>query len=279
MNRTPDKWLKYHFRKGDYDHESLMALIGGLSCLGMIEQEKSFDAFFNLSESETIAKKIQEITELFPGSLSHQETEIIANQDWHLNWQEYFQPIQLSPNIAIYPYWKTYEGSEAVRIAIKPGMAFGTGTHPTTQMALLMMEKYLKPGMTVLDAGCGTGILTIAALKMGAQFVQAWDIDPFVEDNFNEHLELNHIPARYSLTIGDITQHRDFNIDLILSNIERKPNLALLANIHSHGKIPLCIFSGILKDDYDIFKMNVLNYGLILDDEMFQDEWAALAVR
>ncbi len=279
MNRTPAKWLKYHFRKGGYDHESLMAMIGELSCLGMIEQDKSFDAFFNLSESEAIAKKIREITELFPGSPPHYETEIIANQDWHLNWREHFQPIQLSPNIAIYPYWKTYKGSEAIRIAIKPGMAFGTGNHSTTQMALLMMEKYLKPGMTVLDAGCGNGILTIAALKMGAQFVQAWDIDPFVEDNFREHLEINHIHDRYSLTIGDIIKHDNFSVDLVLSNIERKPNLALLANIQNYGKIPPCIFSGILKDEYDIFKMNVLNYGLILDDEMFQDEWAALAVR
>jgi len=279
MNRTPDKWLKYHFQKGDYDHESLMALIGDLPCLGMIEQEKSFDAFFNLSESETISKKIREITELFPGSPPHYETEIIANQDWHLNWQKHFKPFQLSPNIAIYPYWKTYKGSEAVRIAIKPGMAFGTGTHPTTKLTLLMMEKHLKPGMTVLDAGCGTGILTIAALKMGAKFVQAWDIDPFVEDNFREHMELNHIHDRYSLTIGDITKNGDLSVDLIVSNIERKPNLALLANIQSHGKRPLCIFSGILKDEYDIFKMNVLNYRLILDDEIFQDDWAALAVR
>jgi ribosomal protein L11 methyltransferase len=279
MNRTPAKWLKYHFRKDDYDHELLMALIGGLSCLGVIEQEKSFDAFFNLSESEAIAKKIQEIIKSFAGSPPYYETEIIANQDWHLNWQEHFQPIQLSPNIAIYPYWKTYKGSATIQIAIKPGMAFGTGTHPTTQMALLMIEKYIKPGMTALDAGCGTGILTIAALKMGAQFVQAWDIDPFIEDNFLEHMELNGIHDRYSLTIGDIIKYDNFSVDLVLSNIERNPNLALLANIYSHGRIPPCIFSGILKNEYDIFKMNVLNYGLILDDEMFQDEWAALAVR
>jgi len=277
MKKITKQWLLYEFPKEDYDHYILVALLSYIPCLGLIEKETSIDAFFNPDEESGLDQEIQEILQFFPESKINYTKTLIQNEDWHLNWQDYFKLIQIGPGIAIYPHWEKYHGPEPIQIAIIPGMAFGTGTHATTQMALKLLEKMVHPKMTILDAGCGSGILTIAALKLGAGFVDAWDIDPDIEDNFRQQMELNGIRDRYKLTIGDITQHTDYTYDLVLSNIERKPNLALLENIVNHGKVPSCIFTGILKDEYAMFKSKVLNYGLVFKDEMFQDEWAALA--
>ncbi|MBN2601991.1 MAG: 50S ribosomal protein L11 methyltransferase [Candidatus Marinimicrobia bacterium] len=277
MKKNIKQWLRYEFSKGDYDHEILVALLADIPCLGLIEKETSIDAYFNADEEAGIDKNILEIFQFFPDTKVNYTKTLVQNENWHLNWQNYFKPIRISPGIAIYPHWEEYHGPEPIQIAIIPGMAFGTGTHATTQMALKLLEKMVRPGMTILDAGCGNGILTIAALKLGAGFVDAWDIDPDIEGNFREQMELNDICDRYKLTIGDITQHSDYTYDLVLSNIERKPNLTLLENIIKHGKVPPCIFTGILKDEYAMFKSKVLNYGLVFKDEMFQDEWAALA--
>ena len=277
MKKITKQWLRYEFPKGDYDHEILVALLADIPCLGLIEKDNAIEAYFNANKENIVEPEINEIIRFFPNSKINYSKTFIQNEDWHLNWQDYFKPIGISPGIAIYPHWEKYQGPEPIQIAIIPGMAFGTGTHATTQMALKLLEKMIRPGMTILDAGCGGGILTIAALKLGAGFVDAWDIDPDIEDNFREQMELNGIRDRYKLTIGDITRHIDYTYDLVLSNIERKPNLALLENIVKHGKVPPCIFTGILKDEYAMFKSKVLNYGLVFKDEMFQDEWAALA--
>lgn len=251
-----------------------MALLSEIPCLGFGEPENAITAYFDISNEKAADLTILNIVRQFPGI--RYSKSYLENQAWHLNWQDYFQPIRITSRIAIYPHWMTYDGPEPIKITIIPGMAFGTGTHATTQMALKLLEKYIRPGMAILDAGCGSGILTVAALKLGAEHVDARDIDPDIEENFHKHMELNDIPRRFTLTIGDVTRLNQYDFDLILSNIERKPNLALLENIHKCGKIPPIIFTGILKDEYAIFKSKVLNYGLVFKDEMFQDEWAAL---
>lgn len=276
MNKMTKQWLCYEFPKGNYDREILVALLADIPCLGLVEKDTTIDAYFDAAEEDSVANQIEKIVQFFPHTKIEYSKTFIQNQNWHLGWQDYFKPVRISAGIAIYPHWENYHGPEPNRIAIIPGMAFGTGTHATTKMALKLLEKTIRPGMTILDAGCGSGILTIAALKLDAYFVDAWDIDPDIEGNFREQLELNNIHDRFRLNIGDITQHNGYNFDLILSNIERKSNLALLQNIAQHGKVSPCIFSGILKDEYAMFKAKVLNYGLVFKDEMFMDEWAAL---
>jgi ribosomal protein L11 methyltransferase len=277
MKTTPSKWLKYRFRKSNYDHEFLIAMLHEIGCLGVIEGEQELEAFFNPEDPDTVAEEIQKLSQSLSLPGISYESEYIANQDWHLSWQKYFTTIHLSSNIVIHPYWKPYSGTEKVQIAIKPQMAFGTGTHPTTQMTLRLLAKYLRPGMSVLDAGCGSGILTIAAIQLGAESVTAWDIDPDIEDNFYENLELNRIKDHFSLTIGDVTRLNNYQFDLVLSNIVAQSNLALLTNINKQGKIPACIFSGILKDESAMFKSNLLNYRLSVREELKQEEWVALA--
>jgi len=143
------KWLRYRFWKGDYDSELLMAFIDELACLGMIENEDNIEAFFPYDKATEIEREIPGILASFSNVTIKYQQDSIVNEDWHLNWQKYFQPIRISPNLAIYPHWQDYRGTEKIQIAIKPGMAFGTGTHPTTQMALRLIEKYIEPVVAV----------------------------------------------------------------------------------------------------------------------------------
>lgn len=276
MTATDKYWLHYEFQKGEYDQDILVALLTDLPCLGIIEKERSIDVYFNTENAGRLDQQIRQMLKFFPEKCITFKKKRLKNRDWHLGWQKYFKPVRVSPGIAIYPAWKTYKGNEAVQIAILPGMAFGTGTHATTQMALTLLEKAIRPGMAVLDAGCGSGILSIAALKLGAGTVEAWDIDPDIQKNFHQQLELNGIHDRFSLVIGDVTQHSSNKYNLILSNIERKSNLALLSNLAKSGHIPPCIFTGILQDEYNIFTSAVLNYDLVVKEEIFRDEWVAL---
>jgi len=137
----------------------------------------------------------------------------------------------------------------------------------------------LTPGDVLLDAGCGSGILTIAALKLGAAQVSAWDIDSLVIDNFNENLELNGLSRKVAIQIGDVTALPNYNYDLIVSNIERQSNLRLLEALVRQQNRPLVIFTGLLKEENEIFTNKVLNYGREILDQDTEDEWLALVIK
>ncbi|MFH1214234.1 MAG: 50S ribosomal protein L11 methyltransferase [Candidatus Neomarinimicrobiota bacterium] len=283
------RWLKIAVPKGAYDLEMFTARLTQWGMLGLQEADDRFEIYFPLALKPALPELLADFFRNRP-DIKPVITEI-ADDGWGYKWQEYFKPQIISPRITVRPFWEKPIRAVAIEIVLKPGMAFGTGTHATTHMALGLLEKYLRPGMNILDAGCGSGILTIAALKLGAARVAAWDIDPSVITNFDENLELNGITENYSLNIGDVTQlsvHRpsgehsdrpNYDYDLIVSNIERQPNLKLLAALVRQEKRPLVIFTGLLKEEYELFKNAVLNYGREVLDNITEDEWIALVVK
>jgi len=258
------------------DKDELTARLMQWKMLGWQETEKDYDIYFPLAMKSSLPELVESLRKRWP-KIMPVFTEI-CDDGWGTKWQEYFRPQIITPRIAVRPFWEKNQNT-AVEIVIKPGMAFGTGTHATTRMALRLLEKYLKPGMSMLDAGCGSGILTIAALKMGAGRVAAWDIDQDVAENFVENLQLNGLAGKASVNIGDVTQLSDYNYDLIASNIERQPNLRLLEALERHNSHSLVIFTGLLIQESEIFTSEVLNYGREVLDQDKEDEWLALVVR
>ena len=274
MIATSQRWLKVLIPKSAGNEELIIARLIQWGMLGLQETDTDYEIYFplnmKLSLPELIAAELPQLNITI--------TEIVDN-GWSTRWQEYFKPQTISPRIAVRPYWEKPLKDVPVEIVLKPGMAFGTGTHPTTHLALLMLEKYLTPGDVLLDAGCGSGILTIAALKLGAAQVSAWDIDSLVIDNFNENLELNGLSRKVAIQIGDVTALPNYNYDLIVSNIERQSNLRLLEALVRQQNRPLVIFTGLLKEENEIFTNKVLNYGREILDQDTEDEWLALVIK
>jgi len=180
--------------------------------------------------------------------------EILEDKDWVREWMDNFHPIQFGPKLWICPSWKTPPDEEAVNILLDPGLAFGTGTHETTALCLRWLDQHQQKfqNKKVLDFGCGSGILAIAANKLGANDVYAVDIDPQAIQATQDNAKKNDVPANELTCIISkdfATQDYQYSFDLVVANILARPLIELVELITSFlkpdGQI---VLSGILKN-------------------------------
>ncbi len=174
-------------------------------------------------------------------------TKEVADEDWNTAWQKYYHVIDFSRHLAIVPEWEDYQPafSDQKLIRLDPGLAFGTGGHTTTQLVLLAMERALVKPMSVLDVGTGSGILAIAASKLGASQVLGTDISDEAVTAAKENIALNNIDS-IDVRKANLLKDIDEKYDLIVANILADILLELIPDLDSHlnenGKV---IFSGI----------------------------------
>ncbi|MBQ8503614.1 MAG: 50S ribosomal protein L11 methyltransferase [Clostridia bacterium] len=153
------------------------------------------------------------------------DNEIVLNQcrneDWENNWKQYFHPIPVGEKLLIRPAWEDdYEAGDRKVLNIEPGLAFGTGTHETTRLCLQTLEKHIEEGTTVLDIGCGSGILSIAALLLGAKQVTGVDIDALAVKTAQENGEANGFSEpEYKILQGNLTDKVNGKFDVVVANI------------------------------------------------------------
>ncbi|MFG6148470.1 50S ribosomal protein L11 methyltransferase [Halobacillus sp. B23F22_1] len=145
----------------------------------------------------------------------------IHEEDWATAWKKYYKPVKISERITIIPTWEEYEpvSSDELIIEMDPGMAFGTGTHPTTVLSMQALERYLSPGDTVLDVGAGSGILSVASVLLGAKHVHAFDLDEVAVKSTNNNAELNQVQNQITSKKNDLLKDVMVEPDLIVSNI------------------------------------------------------------
>ena len=145
---------------------------------------------------------------------------IVSEESWEHAWKKYYKPVRVTERLIVCPVWeKADPGQGGTVIRLDPGMAFGTGTHATTQMCLRLLEKHLRPGDRVIDVGCGSGILSIAAAKLGAGSVLAVDLDEVAVRKTRENAGLNGVQDRVSVRTGDLLEGVTEEADLILANL------------------------------------------------------------
>lgn len=209
---------------------------------------------------------------------------IVDDADWKDKWKEYFKPVRITDRLVVKPTWEEYEPNDGEKvIQIDPGMAFGTGTHETTSLCLKLMEKYLgdePQDKDVLDVGCGSGILSIAAALLGCRSVTGVEIDEDAVRVAEENVELNGIGDRVEILQGDLTEGIESKADIIVANLMADLVMTLSKSAKEHLKDGgIFISSGILLEKKGIVSDAVKEAGFEIIEIAEDGEWCAIAAR
>lgn len=204
-------------------------------------------------------------------------TQQLAEEDWADNWKKYFEPARITHDLTIVPSWTDYEAGPSEKvIKLDPGMAFGTGTHPTTKMSLFALEQVLRGGETVLDVGTGSGVLSIASSLLGAKEIFAYDLDDVAVRVAQENIALNAGTENIHVAAGDLLKGVDIEADVIVANILAD----ILVNLTDDAYRLLkdegyLIMSGIISEKWNLVRESAETAGFFLETHMIQGEWNA----
>jgi ribosomal protein L11 methyltransferase len=264
-----------------FNPELLSGILWEFDIAGLIEEDDHLKIF--TTEDSNISQKAIEdsLIKLKEDNLINSfniEKELFEDKNWNELWEKSREVIRVSNRIVIKPSFKEYTSNEnEIVLTIDPKMSFGTGEHQSTKLVLRLLEKYVKKGMKVLDVGSGTGILSIAAVKLGATSTVAIDFDEICLDNCKENCVLNGVENSIEILAGEIDIVQENNFDLVLANIHKNVLIDISEKIKSrlreNGKV---ILAGLLESDKKdiVTKYHSLGFRIIQIEQM--DEWIAI---
>lgn len=204
-------------------------------------------------------------------------TRVVDDEDWSTAWKKYYKPVSVSSRITVCPSWEEYSPRpDEVMLYLDPGMAFGTGTHATTVLCLRALEKVLSGGEKVLDVGCGTGVLSIAAAKLGAESVLAIDLDPVAVDSAKLNVELNRVVDRVEVRQNDLVTDLNGPYDVVVANILAEVLVTFPHEVYERLKPGgIYITSGIIQSKADMVKAALDKAGLPVEETFHEEDWVA----
>lgn len=203
----------------------------------------------------------------------------VNEEDWANSWKKYYKPIKICGRIVVKPQWEEYaKGPDDIVIELDPGMAFGTGTHETTVMCIKMLNEYVKSEMSVIDVGCGSGILSIVSAKLGAKEVLALDIDDVAVNVAKENVAKNGVDDKIRVEKSDGISSADISADIIVANIIADIIIKIIPDVKDKLK-PEGVFiaSGIIKEREEDVKNKLEMNGFDIKSVMYKGEWVALS--
>ena len=210
----------------------------------------------------------------------------IADENWMSAWKEHYHPIPIGKKLLVLPAWIKQEDMSRIAVKIDPSMAFGTGTHPSTQLCMELVELYTKPQAPVIDIGCGSGILSIAALKLDASHALAVDIDPASVKAISENSESNGVLAQVETGLGSVAEINEGKFSLkqaplVLANILAPVLIRLfnggMADLVEPGGV--IILAGILAEQTDGVLESASRHGLTYVERRQSGDWVSLVCK
>ena len=269
----------------DYIDESLQQKLQGLSCIKLYLDAADADG---LQKLKTLLSSIRERDAA--GALGSLELSVkpLPDVDWEESWKDNYPPQLVGQRLLVLPYWLADDVSDRLKVILDPGLTFGTGAHPSTQMVMEFMEQAVTPGSSCLDLGSGSGILSIAALRLGAGSAIGVDIDPKAEDIARENAAYNGFAApEFTALTGNVTADQKLmqrlsqgHYDIVLVNIVADVIISLapvLPRFLRHDSLLIC--SGILDIRLDDVRAALEQAGLQITDIKAKEDWRSLCAR
>lgn len=237
----------------------------------------------DFSERVALLKdRLSLLSDIFGYNLEEIVIAEINEKEWESEWKKYYKPLKIGDRIVIKPTWEEYDKKDENEIIVEldPGMAFGTGTHETTIMCIKAIEKYVKPGMTVFDIGCGSGILSIVSAKLGASKVIAVDRDEVAVSIAKENVSINKVEDRVSVILSDLLRDIVDKANVIVANIIADVIIRLIEDVGKYMKEDaILILSGIIKDREEDVKIKLEYKKFDIIEIMEMGEWITIITK
>ena len=206
----------------------------------------------------------------------------VHEEEWATAWKKYYHPVKISERFTIVPTWEEYEpvSSDELIIELDPGMAFGTGTHPTTVMCIQALERTIQEGDLVVDVGTGSGVLSIASALLGAKHIQALDLDEVAVESAKMNVKLNKVQDLVDVSQGNLLDGVDEQADVVVANILAEIIMRFTDDV---GKVVkpggYFIASGIIQPKKEDVKNAIIASGFTIEETIQMEDWVALIAK
>ena len=277
-------FLEHNHAYWDYVDDQLMQEKKGL-CRITFYLEDSPDGYNTLAQVRMALSRVKQEHPEYGRLLLTMEN--MEDADWENNWKQFYKPMEIGERLLVVPEWEQAQEDGRVKLVLNPGLTFGTGSHATTRLCLQALEQHIHGGEKVLDLGCGSGILSIAALLLGAKDAFACDIDDKCVGVAYENAALNGVgKEHYTVRAGDVLSdkrlQKEFggDYDVIVANIVADVIIALapqVGKLLKKGGVFLC--SGIIDDRADEVREKLVEAGWTIEETRSSEGWFSYLCR
>jgi ribosomal protein L11 methyltransferase len=206
----------------------------------------------------------------------------VNEEEWATAWKKYYNPVKISERFTIVPTWEDYTpvSSDELIIELDPGMAFGTGTHPTTVMCIQALERTVRPGDLVVDVGTGSGVLSIAAALLDAKRIQSLDLDEVAVQSAIQNVELNNVQDKVSVSKGNLLDGVNEQADVVVANILAEVIMSFTDDVAKVVKPGgYFIASGIIQPKKQDVKDAIIASGFTVEETILMEDWVAIIAK
>lgn len=282
----PKQWTKVVLSVPQQYQELLIGSLTSLGFNGFLQEDSRLTCFLEKHQwtkhtEAALRQTLGRFQQEFPHIEARYARRTVKEQNWNATWKRSIGVIEATNRIIIKPSWKKARSKDRGKIVlhIDPKMSFGTGHHESTRLCLILLERFLNRDCNVLDVGTGTGILAIAAAKLGARRIVALDNDEWSVNNAKENIRKNHVSNKVRVVQGSVDRIPKQKFDLVLANLDY-PTVAhdfkkLLTAVRLEGML---ILSGLLTSDLDPLLDLLKHHSAIPLEVVEENEWVALAL-